>query len=520
MLLKYRKNMNQVSEQYNAQEIYEDEISLKDLFHNIWRTRVTWVASLLIVTMLFWGVWGIFSLIKPNVKTFGLAANLTFENIDKGLYPNETPFYRSDITTSSVLKKVYADNKIGQYGVLSSEFVQMINVLPYAPDIEAIELKYEKKLANSKKMTPQDIDLIQSQKNEEILAASQRGVLVQLTELNVNQIPENVIKKVLLDIYKTWAYKAINERNVLKTDIDLLSSITVENSLVNELDYSIALDFVKDKMNVVKDVFEQILELPNSKTITDPETGLTILDMSRSLDDRLKYQLRLIEAPIVQLGITRYPDLTNIYYLEELYLLKEKSNMLDLKAKATQQTLERYSVQYNTNSNGAVVTQSSMSPQFSGDFLDKIISLSGESTDTLYKQELASEVLKYKQEKTDVIVELRALERKIAALSSIPTEDTVTGANVKESTIKLLNKRIPDLLHVLSGYLEASKRIYELLDKKALSGNGALYQLTGEGITVSGGYFDSIKSWIMVYFILLLLTTIVVVPWKMIKNAE
>ena len=116
----------------------------------------------------------------------------------------------------------------------------------------------------------------------------------------------------------------------------------------------------------------------------------------------------------------------------------------------------------------------------------------------------------------------RALERKINALSisAAKSEDVDVDIEVRSQTINLLNKRIPELLDVLSGYLSASKRIYELLDQESISGNGSLYQLNGSGVVVSGGYFSAIKQSLIVYFIILFLTTIVVVPWKMIRNSK
>ncbi|MBL7004085.1 MAG: hypothetical protein ISR69_08670 [Gammaproteobacteria bacterium] len=214
--------MNKSVEQLNTQEHYEDEINLKDLFYNIWRTRVAWVIALIIVPIVFWGAWGLKAIALPNLKTFGLVTSLTFENVDKAQYPNKTSFKYSDIGASAVLMEVYEKNNIEQYGVRQEQFVQMINVSPYAPNIDAIELKYKKKLENSSKMTPQDIDLAQEQKNKELLIASRRGVIIELTEIKANQIPEHVISKLLQDIYKTWAEKAINERNVLKTDIGMM----------------------------------------------------------------------------------------------------------------------------------------------------------------------------------------------------------------------------------------------------------------------------------------------------------
>ncbi|MBL7004084.1 MAG: hypothetical protein ISR69_08665 [Gammaproteobacteria bacterium] len=299
----------------------------------------------------------------------------------------------------------------------------------------------------------------------------------------------------------------------------------MEQSLVDELDYSIAVDFVKDKMALVKQTINLVLDLPNSKTVVDPVTGFSIEDMSRAIDDRLKYQLNTIEAPIVQLGITRYPTLTKIYYSEMLYRLMEESNKLDLKATAVQQTLEQYTGYQNENKKplgNEVLTPSMVSPQFSGDFLDKVINLSSESAEALYKQELSNKLLFYKDKRTEILVKTRALERKINALSisAAKSEDVDVDIEVRSQTINLLNKRIPELLDVLSGYLSASKRIYELLDQESISGNGSLYQLNGSGVVVSGGYFSAIKQSLIVYFIILFLTTIVVVPWKMIRNSK
>ncbi len=127
----------------------EDEISLQDLAVAVWKTRMAWVVSMVVVSMLFWGVLIGRALLTPSIEQFSLPLYLTFENVEKGQYPNGSSFARSDLVASTVLQEVYRSHQLEQFELRLEEFQQAISVAPYAPDEEMIRLKYERIIADN-----------------------------------------------------------------------------------------------------------------------------------------------------------------------------------------------------------------------------------------------------------------------------------------------------------------------------------------------------------------------------------
>ena len=109
----------------------EDEIDLMGLVLKVWRTRVVWVISMAIVSLLFWGWWSIKQMNSLTPLTYHLPIQLNFEGIVRGSYPNGSPFSRSELLAPNVIQSVFEQNNLDQYGISLSEFSTQVRVTPY-----------------------------------------------------------------------------------------------------------------------------------------------------------------------------------------------------------------------------------------------------------------------------------------------------------------------------------------------------------------------------------------------------
>ena len=126
---------------YNPEE---DEIDLKGLVLMVWRIRVVWIISMVIVSLLFWGWWSIKQMNSLTPLTYHLPIQLNFEGIERGSYPNNSPFNQSELLAPNVIQSVFEQNNLDQYGISLSEFSTQVRVTPYAIEIHLIQEKYRK----------------------------------------------------------------------------------------------------------------------------------------------------------------------------------------------------------------------------------------------------------------------------------------------------------------------------------------------------------------------------------------
>ena len=84
----------------------EDQIDLKGLVLNAWNTRGVWVISMVGVSVLFWGWWSIKQMNAIVPLTYSLPIQLNFEGVNRGTYPNGSPFSRTDLLAPNIIEFV------------------------------------------------------------------------------------------------------------------------------------------------------------------------------------------------------------------------------------------------------------------------------------------------------------------------------------------------------------------------------------------------------------------------------
>ena len=306
----------------------EDEIDLKGLVLMVWRTRVVWIISMVIVSLLFWGWWSIKQMNSLVPLTYYLPIQLNFEGVDRGSYPNGSPFNLSELLAPNVIQSVFEQNNLDQYGISLSEFSTQVRVTPYAIEILLIQEKYRKILDN-KGLAYQEIDIILDKQKEEVrLAYSGGRYRLSFTPSNLN-IPDNIINNTLFDIPKIWSQKAINQRGVLNIKLVTAKGI-IDEEIIESLDYMVAIDYLTQKIEKIKESVVSLLETPSGFTTNDPETGITLQTLHSKLIDAKTYMLDPLTAPILELGISKTPEITLHHYQNlENNLQARQKNLLE-----------------------------------------------------------------------------------------------------------------------------------------------------------------------------------------------
>jgi len=509
--------------------LQEDEINLQDLFAAVWKTRTLWLISIIVVAAIFWGSLIVRSMALPTVERFVLPLYLTFENSEKGEYPNGTRFARSDIISTTVLNEVYQRHQLESFGLEIGAFRQSISIAPYAPGEGMIRTKYEALISENKKITPQEIDELRKRQQEELDKALANGVKIIYVREGKGALPNALLQPLLSGIATVWAIKAIEERGVLENDIQLFSKSIIQEGLINDLDYPVVLAYLKEKTQLIEANLEKLLKLPNGKIIKDSDTGLTIADLQKSLQDSLNYRLQMLEDPIHQLGISKTPAMTQLHYEEQMMRLSEERRALESKAAVVGEAQRQYRIaQQNSRATpqksgmdqGSVALNSTGTtiPQFGDNFLDRIISMSDHASDTAYRQKLSDQRLLYQEESIELEKKIRQVQRNIQNIQNIQDNQSEHDVIIAEA-ISALKNGVPALVKDLYRHIAATKRIYEQLNQQTIYGTGSLYQLASEDLIVSGGGLQFPEKSKLMFVLSLVLTTFVVIPLVMLRNS-
>ena len=507
----------------------EDEIDLKGLVLKVWRTRVVWVISMAIVSLLFWGWWSIKQMNSLTPLTYHLPIQLNFEGVDRGSYPNGTPFNLSELLAPNVIQSVFEQNNLDQYGISLSEFSTQVRVTPYAIEILLIQEKYRKILDN-KGLAYQDIDIILDKQKEEVrLAYSGGRYRLSFTPSNLN-IPDNIINNTLFDIPKIWSQKAINQRGVLNIKLVTAKGI-IDEEIIESLDYMVAIDYLTTKMKKFQESIVALLNSPNGFTSHDTETGITLQTLHSKLMDAKTYMLDPLTAPILELGISKTPEITLHHYQNlENNLQARQKNLLEksiMLTKIHRNYTQSEEKEGQSTGSHEIAEQPQVrydiSPQMGNiplgvDFLDRIMEISEKATDASFRQELIST---YINEKKDYELEAIEVGTKIdkIKINILSLTNEQYDKELKLSWSLKIEEGIPQIiekLNYISGILE------RIIFKVALQNHGnydTLYNVMGDSYSSGGSITLLAKQEKLFYLLLLLLTTFVVIPVAMIINS-
>lgn len=461
-----------------------DEIDLGHLVLSVWAARGRVSLALLVVFALFCCYVAVSYLTSAKTVRYSAVFDLNFEGLSKGSFPNGSPFAMSDITSAGVLNRVYRQNQLEAQGLKLDDFRRGVNIQPYAPDIALIRSKYEGRLAD-KKLSAVEIADLQKEMAAELDAARSGSVSISLQLPESSNLDEGAANKVLLDIAQVWGDRAINEQGVLKPSMPVYSERIFNKERFENLDYLLGMELVLNSIKLVRGNIETLKEEPNASTLVDDETGLTLADLDKAIEDVAQYDIRQIVDPIKELGISRNPKVVKLYYTRRLAELKQEKVLWLQRAQAIRGALGGYG-QESTGAAGnaaTVAVPSSTAPQMGDAFLDRLLEVSRQGSDLEFRQKLTQEVLDHEYKAIDIEQEIADIQRTLDTLSG----EEKQASELREVYIKVVTEQLPGVLDSLREYTRVMVRMYE---KQGRQASGNVSQL----IDPQGGSFSVSKA--------------------------
>jgi len=489
-----------------------DDIDLLKLLKSVAATWKHWLIALIVVSALYGAVKAFQISVLTQEITYSKPIRLTFPNAHKLKFPSGARFAYSDIVSPSVIRIAYDRNNIKDYDVSISELQAALTAAPYSPQYPLIIKRYNILIAN-KKLTPDQVNELQKQMEQEIEQATSGEALISL-RLEKKELPKDVANKLLNDIPAIWAENAVKQKGVLKVNVQLASANSINKDLILNEDPLIASDIIGEKLQALKLNINKLGEFEGAQPIADPVTGMKIQDLTYAVDDMGNYLLGSVLAPARELGLTESPQKTIYYYQDRIKKLSLQLHALNKKANSIKTIYDSYTQNSLVNSTPAANNSAALS-EINLDLVDKLVSLSGDVDRQKYRQRLHAEWIKLVEDISDLESTIQDAEQILSAVKkSASTQQTVDQKNFTD----LARREIPILLDKLVSFYHVSERIYSQLSTESVGVSDQLYIPVTHVVLSNRNLMDT-DATLMIWIALMFLTTILVIPAVMIRNA-
>jgi len=278
-----------------------------------------------------------------------------------------------------------------------------------------------------------------------------------------------------------------------KLNVALYSPALFDESVIDGLDYLVAIDLVKQRISLVKENVDVLLQHPASHLAVDSRTNLGLEDIKKLTQDLEEYELQNIQAPLLQLGISKNPDRVEMYF-------NFRVNKLERELKEIQSmisTLEEAEVRYlsgklKSENSGSQArntpSAATMMPQFGDAFIDKIISLSQKSDDVGFRQNLNSQTIELSKKAVLLTSEISQLNEYLAIFNASNNKAvSVTDKQRKKKfeaetgtlTMNALNKTklYAEATNNIARALKFSESIFDIITESKFKPSGSDYYL-------------------------------------------
>lgn len=495
-----------------------DEIDLVGLFRSILGTWKFLVLSLFVVTLIFGAIKATQLSFTVTESVYSKPIRLTFPNASKLVFPSGAKFSYSDIVAPAVVQVAYERNKLSDFGFVVSDLQSGLSAAPYAPTYPLVLKRYEK-LMSDKKLSVEQLNEMQKQMDKEIEQITSGEALITL-RLERKELPKDVVEKVLNDIPAIWAERAMKEKGVLSINTELASVNSLNRELILN-SYGVELgDLLNDKLLLLKKNINALTSYEGVQSVVDPKTGMRLMDLSFAIDDFGTFVVGNLVAPLRQLGLSSDVKSSIYYYEDRADKLKILLASQKTEVESVRDAYNSY-LQYDRKNNDSGKDNqgngNSVAPQLSADVFDKLVSLSGDSVREKYKQQLNEQRFVLTKNIAETESKLADAQLLLASLQRF----SASGAKLTASDEQYLNKvktQLPAVVSKLQEFFGISERIYTQLSIESVGIRDQLY-IPVTNTILSKKIFLDVKETIVIWFALMFLTTVIVVPICMIRNA-
>ena len=465
----------QVNENNLQNQSGDQELSIVDFFRNLVKEKNRIIKNLFWTICVWLGILIIyFAGMYDSSQYYSVVLGLNYPQAAQGKYPNGSDFSTSDIVSSTVLEKVWSENRLGEKGIKLADFQRSFTAIPSTGELNFIETKYRTMLA-VKNLSRVDIEKMEADYKAEIAQASSKNIKLVL-DSRASDYTTAQASKILNDVAAAWSQVSIEKLGVLKTPV--ADSLILNDEIKNEPPI-VMVNYLNDVVDRAQGIIRGMRVDPNSNKYRDEKTGANLAGLGTKLTEISNYQIDHLDVLLAtQSTVTEVELMQTKNRIQEL---QEERKVLLMKAESIKRAVADYSGAKNQSGSGEQGGRSSAGNegpglQFNGEAINKLFNLATESKDAEYRQKMTAERLAFENMANDFNLRIAKLERRLGYLMSKSNLKTATGKGGNEEFASQVDR----VWVGLQGVFDAITRI-QMQARQDFSGNsGLLYTKLSE----------------------------------------
>src|ERR1051325_751859 len=460
-------------------EVLDRPMSISQLVHTLRAYAPVIVLSLGAVA-LFYIVFAVAVYIfSPSQRITSQGFRLDFKGASEGLYPNGVKFSSNDILSTPVLLQVFQENHLEQFTTFPS-FTRSLFVLESNSEYEKLAAEYQARLADPK-LSAIDRDRLQREWQAKSASVAKSDYSLNwLRSQNTDRVPESLVRKVLTDTLQTWGRYAANEQHVLQYRVSIFSPDMLNGSADGEP--IVSAHVLRSKIFKVMQNVDELREVPGSDLIRT-SNGMSLEEIRLRLTEIVRFRLEPLVARVATSGLTDRAATLRFLESQLAYDQRQLKSAQD-GAEAIRQSLAVYSFDQRgftgENASAPQTTTSGQArppprpaetvmPQINDSFIDRLMTLTSQSSDVQYSQKLVDDyrratvfttphqqAVNYDQEVLNLV------KSGAAGAAPVRAEEVHNELVATEKESRQLLGRVNEIYSIVSINLNPSKEIYSL----------------------------------------------------------
>ena len=448
----------------------EEGLDLFSIFRTWWVQRTRIVLLALAGGVVAAAALLVAFLLRPSQQAATVDVRLLFSGVDKGQYPNGTPFSAQDIVATSVLQKVFEQNHLEKY-LKFDEFKSSFSVLESNEMTERVRREYEAKLDDRKLIS------VERQKIEDEfqgkLKSSRTGEfrLVGLLGGGLASWNRDLLGIVMNGILNTWVEDA-RAKGVFKFDLNVYSENIVSDLERYEDDHLVFIDRLRVMIGRIVQNIQALEQIPGARLLRVGERKLSLGELEVALQDDLRFKIGVLHNAIYSNGFYRNRALAESYIDDQLFRLELDNKAGEARVKVIDDALASYAAgrqgtgaqrpEAGAGQAGTTPTFSlgggTMIPQLGESFLDRVINLSTQNSDVAFRQDLSKKTIDLGGDIVDNDRERKIYQRMKDALA----DPNIQG---RQGRVEVL-KWVEEQLHLLVPGLKETLHYVQLVNEE------------------------------------------------------
>ena len=437
------------------------ELDLRSLILLVWGMRVHLAVAFLLVTVAYWLYW-FAARDAPHTPTYGRVVQFVFDGVEQGRYPNGSPFDIGDLVAPKLISSLFELHGLRDRGVSADVFANAFSIAPYAPEFEYIVNRGKQLAARA---TSAELVVLEERISAELRRAAAGAALLSFRALGPLPLSEGDIGKLLLELPKLWAARAIDDYGVLELDLPRPSPGLFDEQRFRDLEYLVALDAIRQNASLLLDGVVPLRQLPHANLVRDTQSTRTLVDVQQTVRDVVAQDVAQLAAHIVQRGAAKDPATLIAGYEYRVGQLQAAADLAATRVSAARRLL--------ISLGGA--TTSAVAPRESAEASTHESSSASEAS---YMDVLVSEMLAREREAARLASDL-------ASRRVVLTSLRVNAGDPSKADLEAVEARLAGIVAALKSQVEVVGRIHSLLAKENFGYQGKLYSMDGGGLVVT-----------------------------------